>query len=146
MANLDIHVGTKTTPAQTTSLYRVTKNDHVTFYNEGTATLTVTFLPQGSTSPLCDNQEVPTSNPLTVLAGGNSGSNLKVCKVFNANQFAYSAQIEGFAAEDPIVIIERTMGSPTLDITSALIGAGIGLLAGFVLAKLLKGGKTRMPA
>jgi hypothetical protein len=146
MANLDIHVGTKTTPAQTTSLYWVTKNDHVTFHNKGAATLTVSFPPQGSTSPLCNNNEVPSSNPITVPPGGNSGSDLKVCKAFNADQFAYTAQIAGFAAEDPIVIIERTMGGPKLDATSVLIGLAGGLLAGFILAKLLKGGKTRAPA
>ena len=144
MAKLDIHVGTKTTPAQTTSLYRVTKNDHVTFYNEGAATLTVTFGTEGSTSPLCDNQ-TPTPNPLIVVAGGNSGNNLKVCKDFNAGQFAYTAQIAGFAAEDPIVIIEQSSSGYAVDWISFALGAGAGLILMAGLVFLMKGGKSKNP-
>ena len=142
MAKQEIHVRTK--DGQTAALYHVLPNDQLNFHNHGTAELKLTFTTPDI--PLCDNQDGEVTNPLAVPAGGESGY-LKICKDFNANEFAYDAQIEGFGVQDPIVIIERTMGGGIkIDATSALIGAIAGLLAGLILAKLMKGGRARNPA
>ena len=144
MATYDINVGIKDntqTPTQTTSFFPLDKNDHVNFYNRGDAPLTVTF--DAQKNPLCDgNIAAP---DVIVVAAKTSTVGLKVCKGDYGDQFAYTAQIEGSAAEDPIVIIEKTKAL-SIDSVSLTIGIVAGLLAGFILAKLLIGGKTRTPA
>ena len=140
MATHKIHIGTKDT--QTTTAFPVDKNDHVFFYNRGTAELTVKFASQEK-SPLClDNQSQPEES-ITVAAGGQSPK-LKVCKGEYGDNFAYTSQIAGFTAEDPIVIIERPQSYPSLTLT--VLVPILAFVAGFVLAYLLKSRGTRTPA
>lgn len=137
MAKHVIYIGVKEDPKLTTSVYPVDKNDHVTFHNVGPGELTVTF--DSGTSPLCTGQG-ETANPIRVPAGSGS-EKFKVCKGEGGDGFAYTAQIAGYAAEDPIVIIEAyTYGpifsllrDPIVIIEAVLIV--VALAAGYVLGK-----------
>lgn len=145
MATHDIYIGVKGN-SQTTTAFPVSKNDHVAFNNRGNATLTVTFDapadPSAPASPLCDgNVEAP--NPFTIAA--LASKSFKVCKGELGDRFSYTAQIDGFAAEDPIVIIEK---SPkfNIDITSALLGAAATAVVILVVRSLSRTRVTRPPS
>lgn len=142
MATHNIKVGVKNN-SQTTTVFPVSKNDHVNFHNLGNATLTVTFDapadPSAPRSPLCDGN-VDAPNPITVVALANKS--FKVCKGEIGNQFSYTAQIEGFAAEDPIVIIEKARAF-NLDFASAAAGAGVAIAVYLVVKALSRTRVTR---
>ncbi len=141
MANHNIYVGIKN-DTQTTTAFPVDKNDHVFFHNRGEAELTVTFDDPNGEGPFCKKGN---ESQVTFKVPAKSTSDmLKVCK--DAGDFAYTAQIAGFAAEDPIVIIERPHVAFPIDTVSLAIGLAAGLIAGFFLARLMKGSRPRMPA
>lgn len=93
----DIEVGVK--DKKTTTIFRVKKLDFVRFVNHGPGLLTVTFT---KGSPFAD------VGPIEVSPGQS-----RACEVVrepmegSPEEFPYTATIRGFAAEDPIVIIEK---------------------------------------
>ena len=133
---------------QTVSNFFVGINDKIEFVNtHPTDQLVVKIKGYDSNPnipiPFCqgNNQKVP-----VIEVPAKSTGTYHICNDYSAPRFAYEAKIGQAVTEDPIVIIERTSGGFTIDATSAILGAIAGLLAGFILARLLKGGKTRMPA
>lgn len=132
MAKHNIYVGVKEDLKVTTSVYPVDKNDHVTFHNRGPGQLTVKFSP--GTSPLCIGQGA-VLDPILVPKGGVS-EQFKVCKGAPGDGFAYTAQIEGYAAEDPIVIIEAYAYGP---ISSLLKNPIVIIEAAFIVVALAAG-------
>ncbi|MGQ0384225.1 MAG: hypothetical protein ACT4UP_06040 [Gammaproteobacteria bacterium] len=108
MATTIIRIGVKEEPKQTTTVFKVGKNDHVEIQNAGPATLTLTFANENS--PLCKQGQQGTVNPIVLDAG--KGEKYKVCKGEIGDSFSYVAQINGYEAEDPIVIIEASAPSP----------------------------------
>lgn len=134
MANTSIYVGVKDN-STTTTAFPVGKGNHITFHNLGPDTLTVTF----TDSPLCNSRKEAV-NPIVVPKGGTS-EKLSVCKGPKDGNYPYTNQIAGFAAEDPIVIIEpqyygsifSALTTPIVIIEAALVL--VALAAGYALGK-----------
>jgi hypothetical protein len=138
MATLDVHVSV--VGGKTVSGFVIEDNDHVIFYNDGGAPLKIEF-PGGS--PLCDKQKVP-QTPINVPVGAKSDK-LKVCKDTTGKSFKYDATIVGAAAEDPIFIIEKAslFGG---GITSSMISLGLGVVGGYIVARMLHPNKVKLQA
>lgn len=134
MANKHIYVGTK--GDRTATGFPVQQGDHITFHNLGSAELKVTF----TDMPLCTQTGQPALNPLAVAAG-QASDKLKVCKGPKDGNYPYTNKIDGFAEEDPIVIIEANLyggisallRDPIVIIEAALVVAA--LVAGFLLGR-----------
>jgi hypothetical protein len=133
MAQTDIYVGVKDN-STTTTAFPVKKGDHITFHNRGPDVLTVTF----TDTPLCINKVG--QGTVTVPVGGVS-SKLDVCKGPKDGGYPFTNEITGFAAEDPIVIIESdNFGSifsllkdPIVIIEAVLVV--VALAAGYALGR-----------
>lgn len=136
-----IKVGVKEDSKQTTTVFPVDKNDHVSFMNRGPDTLTVTFDARKG-SPLCNKQGGdPSGNPITVQVGETK--EFKVCKGETGESFAYTAQISNYSAEDPIVIIEKS----SQPIMFSTLAAGIaGFAVGAAVVALLMRSMARKPS
>lgn len=96
----NIEVGVKDN--KTTTIFRVKKLDFVRFVNHGPANLKVTFVGTKG-SPFTGE------GPFYVPRGQSRAFEVvrEPKEELPAEEFPYTAEIEGFEPEDPIVIIER---------------------------------------
>lgn len=124
MANLNIAVTVHDN--QTMSQYVMTKSGKVAFFNKGDGPLLVVTPKSGS--PFCKNDGFSVIDRIEVPK--DEFRKVKICDVYNAGEFLYTAQIGTAKAEDPIVILERGF-KLNRDIS---IGVAIGVLAGFIVA------------
>jgi hypothetical protein len=140
MADLTIVVDVRNN--QTMSSYRVPKSDKVVFVNASkTDTLVITPKPPETTLPFCEsNKTTPIPMPLTVAASG-SGT-VHICKNWNGTEFLYTAQIGTAAAEDPIVIIEKSKLNVFTPELAFFIGAALAAVITYFIVKS-RANKTR---
>jgi hypothetical protein len=128
MAQTNIYVGVK--GEQTASGYKVEQGDHIKFHNVGPADLNIRF----EDMPLCAQGGNPADNPLVVAAGGSSAK-LTVCKGPKVGNYPFANQITGFAAEDPIVIIEMRGKLTNPIVIIEVIAGAVLLLVGYLLGR-----------
>jgi len=103
MAKLDLRIILKDNKTLT-RIGKAKDNEKVVFHNESAGLLKVTI---DRTDVLCDINGDPFSARTFTVAAGNEKS-FKVCSdVKSGTELKYTAQIDDFTAEDPIIIIEK---------------------------------------
>ena len=125
MADLTIVIDVRDN--QTMSSYRIPKSGKLVFKNASTTDqLVITPKGDGGSLPICDNNQ-PIPAPLTIAAGASK--TVGICGDFNGQEFLYTARVGQAAAEDPIVIIEKSKphywDPGVAAVAGALLGAGI---------------------
>ena len=125
----------KTESDQTISRFAVDANGQVTIHNDATAQANVSFQ---ATSPLC--QGTTPQQSIDINAG--RFKTLSVC-TGASGEFKYTATVTGAAPEDPILIVERSLGggpgtNPIFfpeSIPYLVGGLVVGLVVGFFIAR-----------
>ena len=141
MGNLHVHVDTFPIPNdplnshQTRSKFGKHKDtDNIIFHNDDTqSSLEVNIISDPANGPvLCkkNDNKSPVTLPLSVGVGDKE--KYTICQAFKGNDFKYTAKIGTTKLEDPIIIIEKSSASFTVDVVGiaivAVIGAAIGAL------------------
>jgi hypothetical protein len=126
MADLTIVVDVRNN--QTMSSYSIPPSGKLVFMNNsGIDSLVISPKDGDPPLPFCENNgDTPKTLP---PIGKYSSDTVKICDSFNGEYFLYTAQIGQAAAEDPIVIIEKSKMNywdpGVAAVAGALIGAGI---------------------
>lgn len=115
---------------QTVSKFGVLQNGKVAFHNKAGAKLTVDF-----------------AAPLVLCKGGNPQSQiivepghreqLNVCNAAEDTAFKYTATVEGAAAEDPIIIIEKSGWDPGSALTTVGTVVASAALGAYLMRRYL---------
>jgi hypothetical protein len=112
-------------------------------HNDGGAALTLTI--DGATptdSPLCLDGDPVTTITFPTATDPDTVKRFDVCgNKAKWTEFKYTAEVAGTVAEDPIVIIERWKFRE-IDASVAVVGAVIGLVAGYAVARATRSRKT----
>jgi hypothetical protein len=124
MADLTIVVDVRDN--QTMSSYRIPPSGKLTYINASkTDDLTISQKNEHPL-PLCDSN-ASTSIPLPLVIQKDDSQTVRVCSNFTGGEFLYTAQIGTAAAEDPIVIIEKSKSMAIDPLTAAILGAAVGV-------------------
>jgi hypothetical protein len=133
MADLTITVDVRN--EQTMSSYMIPPSGKLTYENKSEDfELVISSKSADAPLPFCEsNGNTPIPLPLVVPKDGSA--TVKICDAFTGNEFLYTAQIGNYAAEDPIVIIERSKNLSLDPLAALFIGAGIGAALAYLIVK-----------
>jgi hypothetical protein len=142
MARLHIYVNE--IEGKTVSKFGKPKDsDKIVFHNQhATGTLTVVI----NSDPQFGNALCKGTQPVTTFTVAPTAKEaFSICNAYQGEMFKYTAQINGFQLEDPIIIIEKsgfTIG-PVAFTTVIVVTAAAAALGFFLGLKLARGGSPK---